>query len=224
MRCHAFFFDIPLRDSEVPSRRCLTSCSPAPSPSVRPLKLSPVAAAPTAGLSLRTAFSAANSLVAASPSKGLTPTGFVTAVQGLRIWPGYVRMLLSFWSAAGRTHRYKVPTLYVDLSSFSALLPGGRSWPGRIIIFIFARCAALSLFRAWRNAPNDRRTPHSLICNGSPYKLGRIPRPSKGAQSLGERLYSENGVLGRVERLSGATRRDRTGDLLITNQPLYQLS
>ena len=62
------------------------------------------------------------------------------------------------------------------------------------------------------------------ICNGSPYKLGRIPRPSKGAQSLGERLYSENGVPGRVERLSGATRRDRTGDLLITNQPLYQLS
>ena len=25
-------------------------------------------------------------------------------------------------------------------------------------------------------------------------------------------------------RLFGATRRDRTGDLLITNQPLYQLS
>ena len=29
----------------------------------------------------------------------------------------------------------------------------------------------------------------------------------------------------RIEKdLSGATRRDRTGDLLITNQPLYQLS
>jgi hypothetical protein len=27
-----------------------------------------------------------------------------------------------------------------------------------------------------------------------------------------------------VKELSGATRRDRTGDLLITNQPLYQLS
>src|ERR1039457_1513683 len=26
------------------------------------------------------------------------------------------------------------------------------------------------------------------------------------------------------ERFSGATRQDRTGDLLITNQPLYQLS
>ncbi len=25
-------------------------------------------------------------------------------------------------------------------------------------------------------------------------------------------------------RVTGATRRDRTGDLLITNQPLYQLS
>jgi hypothetical protein len=27
-----------------------------------------------------------------------------------------------------------------------------------------------------------------------------------------------------VRRLTGATRQDRTGDLLITNQPLYQLS
>jgi hypothetical protein len=27
-----------------------------------------------------------------------------------------------------------------------------------------------------------------------------------------------------VKELIGATRRDRTGDLLITNQPLYQLS
>ena len=26
------------------------------------------------------------------------------------------------------------------------------------------------------------------------------------------------------QKVSGATRRDRTGDLLITNQPLYQLS
>jgi hypothetical protein len=27
-----------------------------------------------------------------------------------------------------------------------------------------------------------------------------------------------------IPRENGATRRDRTGDLLITNQPLYQLS
>jgi hypothetical protein len=27
-----------------------------------------------------------------------------------------------------------------------------------------------------------------------------------------------------TKELSGATRQDRTGDLLITNQPLYQLS
>jgi hypothetical protein len=38
---------------------------------------------------------------------------------------------------------------------------------------------------------------------------------------------SEVGTFGEVfcfQRSSGATRRDRTGDLLITNQPLYQLS
>jgi hypothetical protein len=32
------------------------------------------------------------------------------------------------------------------------------------------------------------------------------------------------GHANRKRRKHGATRRDRTGDLLITNQPLYQLS
>ena len=32
------------------------------------------------------------------------------------------------------------------------------------------------------------------------------------------------GEVFRFQRSYGATRRDRTGDLLITNQPLYQLS
>ena len=39
--------------------------------------------------------------------------------------------------------------------------------------------------------------------------------------------HSEIGSLFEVlcfQKVSGATRRDRTGDLLITNQPLYQLS
>jgi hypothetical protein len=35
-----------------------------------------------------------------------------------------------------------------------------------------------------------------------------------------ETLQNPTGMLGK----NGATRRDRTGDLLITNQPLYQLS
>jgi hypothetical protein len=94
---------------------------------------------------------------------GLTMAAFVTAVQGFGVWPGYIRMLLSFGSAALRTHGYKKLTLYVDLSTFSALLPGGHSWPGRIAFFAAAFCAALYLFRAWRNSANAGKTPDSLI-------------------------------------------------------------
>lgn len=94
---------------------------------------------------------------------GIILTALATAVQGFRVWPGYIRMLGSFGSAALRSHGYKVLTLYVDLSTFSALLPDGRSWPGRITFFVAACCAAFSLFRAWQKAANDGRTPDSLI-------------------------------------------------------------
>ena len=50
---------------------------------------------------------------------------------------------------------------------------------------------------------------HSFGTVGVP--IGRF-----GIKGLHEVLY--------FQRTYGATRRDRTGDLLITNQPLYQLS
>ncbi len=78
---------------------------------------------------------------------GLALTGIATAIQGIGVWPGYVRMLFSFGSAALRTRGYKVLTLYVDLSTFSALLLCGRSWPALLVFVIAARCAAFSLFR-----------------------------------------------------------------------------
>ena len=54
-------------------------------------------------------------------------------------------------------------------------------------------------------------------------------RPREGvlAQLELKMESSEVGTFAEVlcfQRSSGATRRDRTGDLLITNQPLYQLS
>jgi hypothetical protein len=50
----------------------------------------------------------------------------------------------------------------------------------------------------------------------------QIRAPMKIADP-GEVAEITDKILNDVE-LSGATRRDRTGDLLITNQPLYQLS
>jgi hypothetical protein len=45
------------------------------------------------------------------------------------------------------------------------------------------------------------------------------------APVVGVEPAADSTVTDTIEKgLAGATRRDRTGDLLITNQPLYQLS
>ena len=56
--------------------------------------------------------------------------------------------------------------------------------------------------------------------------LGFSPREGVLAQLAPKLEILEAGLRGSPVYLeiSGATRRDRTGDLLITNQPLYQLS
>ena len=58
-------------------------------------------------------------------------------------------------------------------------------------------------------------------------KLVCLDFHSKRARHAGvteQRLYQPPDPGLEVFENSGATRRDRTGDLLITNQPLYQLS
>lgn len=71
---------------------------------------------------------------------------------GIRIWLGYFRLLLSFGTAAVRTHGYRELKFYMDLSSFSSLLPGGRSWAGGGMLAACALFAMLALVRAWRKA------------------------------------------------------------------------
>jgi len=74
---------------------------------------------------------------------------FVTVVQGVGVWPGYVARLLSFGSATTQIHSFVVLWYHVDLNSFSALLPGGRSWLGGAVILGCAGFAAITLVRAW---------------------------------------------------------------------------
>jgi hypothetical protein len=88
---------------------------------------------------------------------------FVTAVQGLDVWPGYIRMLLSYGSVALQSRGYQKLPFYVDISSFSALLPGGRSLPACVAFSVGACCAAFFLYRAWRDSVADGKTSESLI-------------------------------------------------------------
>jgi hypothetical protein len=74
---------------------------------------------------------------------------FTTAMEGIQIWSGYVHLLFTFGSAALRTHGYRELKYYMDLASFSSLLPGGRSLPGAGILMASACCAVFALGRAW---------------------------------------------------------------------------
>ena len=80
---------------------------------------------------------------------GLALCALTTVVEGVGIWSGYLRMLLSFGTAATKTDGYRVLHYYMDLPAFSSLLPGGRSWLGGAILLGFACYAAFGLFRAW---------------------------------------------------------------------------
>lgn len=82
-----------------------------------------------------------------------------TAAEGSRVWSGYLDLVLHYGqSAAGvYTHSFLRLRKYVDLTSFSSSVPGGRSWPGLIVIFGYAAWAAFSLFRAaWKSAGAGR--------------------------------------------------------------------
>jgi len=78
----------------------------------------------------------------------------VTVVEGTRVWSGYINLLVHFGkSATGVTrHSFLRLSKYVDLTSFSSLAPGGRSWLGLAIIVACAGWAALSLFECWQSA------------------------------------------------------------------------
>ena len=82
---------------------------------------------------------------------GMVIAGVTTAVEGLGVWSGYLSALLSFGrsSVGVETHSFLPLHKYVDLTSFSSLLAGGRSWAGMALISGFAGWAALTLVRIW---------------------------------------------------------------------------
>ncbi len=94
---------------------------------------------------------------------GVAMAAVTTAAEGFGIWSGYFRLLLSFGSAAARTQGYRQLRYYMDLSAFSSLLPGGRSWLGISILVILACCAFGALAAAWRKDSGATRASGILL-------------------------------------------------------------
>ena len=77
-----------------------------------------------------------------------------TAFTGVQIWPAYVRFLSVFGKVAGlEGHPGLKLARYIDLSTFSFLVPGGRSGIGlAILIFVTVTVAAVLSVLLWKSA------------------------------------------------------------------------
>ncbi len=94
---------------------------------------------------------------------GLALGVVTTAVEGVGVWSGYLRMAISFGAAAADKHGYRVLHYYMDFPAFSSLLPGGRSWLGIAATLGCACWAAFSLFRAWWKYADAGKTATTLL-------------------------------------------------------------
>jgi hypothetical protein len=88
-----------------------------------------------------------------------------TAVGGFGIWTIFLRTLLSFGRVAGGTQTPSVLILvkYVDLTSLSAFVHGGRSPAGLAILLLCAVCAGVFLLRWWWRAPRAGSPANALL-------------------------------------------------------------
>ncbi len=88
-----------------------------------------------------------------------------SAIEGFRIWPAFFGTIFSYGKVAtgGQAASIRNLSKYVDFTSFSSLVHGGRSWPG-LAILAGSVCAALYfLLRLWWKSPGEDRTFNSLL-------------------------------------------------------------
>jgi hypothetical protein len=88
-----------------------------------------------------------------------------TAAGGIGIWTVFLRTLLSFGKVAGGAQASAVLILvkYVDLTSFSSFVHGGRSRAGLGILFSCAGAAAAFLVYFWGRAPRSGKPYNALL-------------------------------------------------------------
>jgi hypothetical protein len=97
---------------------------------------------------------------------GAVALAFVTsAFEGFGIWPLFFNTISFFGKAAisGNSASIRIPSKYVDFTSFSSLVHGGRSWPGLAIILICACCALFCLLWLGWKSPRMGRPFNSLL-------------------------------------------------------------
>jgi hypothetical protein len=95
----------------------------------------------------------------------LALVGFTIAVEGIRVWSGYLDLVLYFRhvSSEVNTPFFLRFWKYADLKAFSTLFPGGRSRPGLGVLVGFAGWAAFSLFRLWQRSTGKGRASTTLM-------------------------------------------------------------
>ena len=88
-----------------------------------------------------------------------------TAAGGIAIWSVFLRTLLSFGKVAGGAQASAVLILvkYVDLTSFSSFVHGGRTWLGLALLFLSAAAAALFLLWFWWRSPHRGKPFNALV-------------------------------------------------------------
>jgi hypothetical protein len=81
-----------------------------------------------------------------------------TVFTGIQIWPAYARFLSLFGKVAGLNgHSSLNLSKYIDCSSFSYLVPGGRSWVGLTILISVLTTIAVGLAALlWKSATAGR--------------------------------------------------------------------
>jgi hypothetical protein len=80
-----------------------------------------------------------------------------TAFEGFAIWPVFFHAIFSYGQVAtgARASSIRPLSKYVDLTSFSLLLPGGRSGPMLILLFAVISAAILALLWFWRESSRN---------------------------------------------------------------------
>jgi hypothetical protein len=92
-----------------------------------------------------------------------------TLIEGSGVWSGYVTMMHDFGrdSAALNASSLLRVWKYVDLSAFSLLIPGGRSWLGLSFILGCACLAAFFLVRVWWKSNGVEKPATTLAWAGT---------------------------------------------------------
>ncbi len=88
-----------------------------------------------------------------------------TLLEGIGIWPIFLHSLLSFGKVASGVHSASPLTLtiYLDLSSFSHLVRGGRTVWGLAILAALVCWVLFNLLRLWWKAPRRNRQFHMML-------------------------------------------------------------